>query len=164
MLTTLSLSSPDPILYCLSLSPPLSPFRLLQVGGSLGFGAYYLSHNSDVVVNKKIRDPWNRGELTSYTLPVNPAFVLLEAMLFWILDNLRLTRALIPSSRRFPLPVAQDKNSKLLSYNGDFWKSRVGMPDPVCVTSSLLAYLIATRKTDLLPYHPLPFATILCVL
>ncbi|KAK9898148.1 hypothetical protein P389DRAFT_208362 [Cystobasidium minutum MCA 4210] len=56
------------------------------VGGSLGFGAYYLSHNSDVVVNKKIRDPWNN--------------------------------------------VAQDKNSKLLSYNGDFWKSRVGMPDP----------------------------------
>jgi hypothetical protein len=43
------------------------PWRMhasnLQVGGSLGFAGYYLSNNQDVVINKKIRDPWNNGAL-----------------------------------------------------------------------------------------------------
>lgn len=40
----------------------LAPRTRTQIGGSVAFGGYYLSNSPDVVVNKKIKDPWNNSE------------------------------------------------------------------------------------------------------
>jgi len=71
-------------------NPTLAPLFVAVgsgIGGALGFGAYYLAHNQDVVINKvKYPQPWNN--------------------------------------------VKPHENTKLFTWNKDFWSSRVGLPDP----------------------------------
>ncbi|GAA99672.1 uncharacterized protein L969DRAFT_87006 [Mixia osmundae IAM 14324] len=46
----------------LARNPVLSPLFVAVGGGvvgALGFGAYYVAKSPDVVVNKRIKDPWN---------------------------------------------------------------------------------------------------------
>lgn len=119
----------------LTLSCPTCPCPLaipLQVGGSLGFGAYYLSHNQDVVINKKIRDPWNNSECLVECKTHCQLLKYTTSLTCFVLSTLF-------ARLRLYSTVAQDKNSKLLSYNGDFWKGRAGLPDPVRYTLPVTA-------------------------
>jgi len=82
---------------------PLAAAMGLGVGGSIAFAGYYLTSSPDVVVNKKIRQPWNN--------------------------------------------VKQHQNSKLFSPNTDFWKGRVGLPDPRMAFMEDIAQTPKSKRT-----------------